>query len=340
MSLRQECWLVSLTVCVLNVLENVANKKVMYMVFRLYLYVYVYVFYKLKNEKICGTIQYHDYTKEEIKMDSGFGDLFKENVPEVKKELTVLEAKNEFTDFVKVTEEYSDSRLGIMFILDHSGSMKECIGEVNEGIRNFIENLRETQKTAGVKLDVGVVSMGGSNAKLIRDFISVDCWEDLTLSAEGVTPLEEAVNLASERVIERVGAYECAGSVYKKPWIVIMSDGLPTDSNGIEIKSTDSRIGNVKRKLRETGCLVYTFYIGDSAGSWVDEAKTILRELATYKDVNDVSKGKMSYVLSEKKDSIKELFLFLSKSVNVASVNVGQVGTDPFNNDGKFVPLW
>lgn len=50
------------------------------------------------------------------------------------------------------------------------------------------------------------------------------------LQATGATPLGQAVQLALQSLNERKLEYQKAGVAYYQPWLVIISDGEPTDS--------------------------------------------------------------------------------------------------------------
>ena len=55
----------------------------------------------------------------------------------------------------------------------------------------------------------------------------------LQLEADGVTPLKQALELAMLKVTERKHTYREHGISYYRPWIFLLTDGEPTDTEGV-----------------------------------------------------------------------------------------------------------
>lgn len=121
-------------------------------------------------------------------------------------------------------------RCACMLVLDTSGSMDGApIAELNEGVRRFIEATM-ADEVARYSVEVGVVTFGGRVSE-VSALTPVHLIEGVaTLQSSGDTPMGQAVKLALEKLDARKREYQQTGTSYYQPWLVIMSDGAPTDS--------------------------------------------------------------------------------------------------------------
>ena len=120
------------------------------------------------------------------------------------------------------------ARIPVCLCLDTSGSMYGTpIDELNEGVRLFYDAIREDE-TALYSAEVSIVTFGGSAAQCIVDFASLEVQPNVpTLSAEGMTPMGEAVNMGLDLLEQRKEEYKDRGVDYYQPWLVLMTDGAP-----------------------------------------------------------------------------------------------------------------
>lgn len=122
------------------------------------------------------------------------------------------------------------SRCACMLVLDTSGSMSGApIQELNQGLQAFVEAVQEDEMSA-YSVEVGVISAGGTVREELSFTTANTIREVSPLVADGITPLGAAVELALRRLEERKATYKRAGVAYYQPWLVIISDGEPTDS--------------------------------------------------------------------------------------------------------------
>ena len=78
--------------------------------------------------------------------------------------------------------------------------------------------------------DLGVIT-AGSPVREVMPFTTVSSLQQVApLTADGTTPLGTAVSLALRRLDERKSEYKRNGVAYYQPWLVIISDGSPTDA--------------------------------------------------------------------------------------------------------------
>lgn len=141
----------------------------------------------------------------------------------ISQEFTMTESHHDLID-------NPSPRCPVALVLDTSGSMcGEPINELNAGIRLFIDELKRDD-LARWSVDLAVYTAGGS-ADCIQDFIGTEQIAGFApLSASGGTPLGTATLMALNDLEERKRAYRDAGVPYYQPWLVLISDGAPTDS--------------------------------------------------------------------------------------------------------------
>lgn len=122
------------------------------------------------------------------------------------------------------------ARCACMLVLDTSGSMSGApIAQLNAGLAQFIRDVQDDE-VAAYSVELGVITAGGSVNEVLP-LTAVESLEVLSpLTTGGVTPLGEAVTLALQRLNERKESYKRNGVAYYQPWLVIMSDGVPTDA--------------------------------------------------------------------------------------------------------------
>ena len=149
-------------------------------------------------------------------------------------------------------------RVPIVLCLDTSYSMHGSpIDELQGGVETFYRSIRDDE-IALHSAEVSVLTFGGSVTKA-ADFTSVQEEESLPrFRAIGGTPMGEAVELAIDNLEDRKTKYQRAGLDYFQPWLVLMTDGAPTDDTGTAI----SRIADLveRRKLS-----VFAIGVGENA---------------------------------------------------------------------------
>jgi len=139
--------------------------------------------------------------------------------------MPLLDRMNE-QDFITNPEQ----RTPCMLVLDVSGSMDgQPIQELNHGLKVFEDEIKKDEMAA-LRCEVAIVTFGGS-VNLVQDFISVGSFAAPVLRASGDTPMGGAMNLALDSVRKRKDAYKQNGINYTRPWLFLISDGAPTDSD-------------------------------------------------------------------------------------------------------------
>lgn len=153
------------------------------------------------------------------------------------------------------------ARVPVCLCLDTSGSMDgQPIEELNEGVHLFYEAIKEDE-TALYSAEISIVTFGG-NAECIKDFSSLEIQPEAPkLSAYGMTPMGEAVNMALDLLEKRKEEYKDKGVDYYQPWLVLMTDGEP-NGDAEELSKAINRTANLVNQKKLT---VFPIGIGKDA---------------------------------------------------------------------------
>ena len=187
------------------------------------------------------------------------------------------------------------TRVPICLVLDISSSMTgEPINELNEGVKTFSDAVLDDE-VASRSAEISIVTFGNV-ARLMLDFGDIKRQKPPHLTANGSTPMGEAVNLALDILEKRKREYSNAGVDYYQPWMVLMTDGAPTDSIEDAVQRTCDLIE--RRKLT-----IFPVGIGPNARLDILERFSPKRKPLRLKGLN-----------------FKEFFEWLSQSVSQTSL--------------------
>lgn len=186
------------------------------------------------------------------------------------------------------------ARVPICLVLDVSGSMAgQPIRELQEGVQMFYEAIR-ADEVAQYAAEISIVTFGSQASREV-DFMAIDRQDVPALVASGTTAMGQGVNLALDLLEVRKSDYQRAGVDYYQPWMVVMTDGEPTD----DISTASERIRALSKAKKLT---VFPIAIGAAAN---------LDTLAF------LSPGRPPMRL--KGLNFKEFFMWLSRSVSRVS---------------------
>lgn len=154
------------------------------------------------------------------------------------------------------------TRVPVVLCLDTSGSMSvdNKIGKLYQAVHKFFHDI-QNDETAKYALELCIISFDFTAKKLL-DFSTVmnqtEAFNNVRLIAHGQTAMGEAVNMAVDLVEKRKAEYKAKGVDYWQPWMVLMTDGEPTD----DITSATQRVSELVNKGK---LVVFPIGIGDDA---------------------------------------------------------------------------
>jgi len=130
-----------------------------------------------------------------------------------------------------------------VFLLDTSKSMN---GAPIESLNKAINNLRMQKNTDDFvrnRVDIAIVEFN-DRARVVQNFTPLSQMEPVSLTAGGRTAMGEGINMAIDMVKERNRFYDSMGTPCFKPWIFMITDGVPTD----DVTSARQRIHEEESK--------------------------------------------------------------------------------------------
>lgn len=124
--------------------------------------------------------------------------------------------------------ENPDPRCACVLLLDTSGSMSGApIEALNQGLKAFQADIQE-DPLARRRLDLAIVTFGNGVQK-IQDFVPAGGLVAPVLTAEGPTPMGEAILTGVQMIKSRSEEYKTHGLSRYRPWVFMITDGEPTD---------------------------------------------------------------------------------------------------------------
>jgi len=211
-------------------------------------------------------------------------------------------------------------RLPIALVLDRSLSMTgetsmgaavqqtnpSPIALLNEALGGFVRDVG-ADEIARYSANIAIIGFSG-RPEVLSDFIPLELMPAPTLEVDKEYPgtsLGTAVNLALDLLATRKREYQEAGVDYYQPWLVIMTDGQPTDDSHVAAAQASQDLITSRRLV--------TFPVGIGAGA-------DLGVLAMFADPRRPP-------MSLRDFRFKEFFQWLSQSVQVMSASMP--GTTP-----------
>jgi len=151
----------------------------------------------------------------------------------------------------------NEPHMALVFLLDTSGSMGFApngtapIDELNKGLNRFKTDVCKDQQTKDI-LDVAIVEFN-NNYRVVQEFVPVEYMDSVNLVATGGTTMSPAIRKALEMVNDRSRFYRRSGTEPYKPWVMLISDGAPTDDITAVAQEIKTMEGAGKVSFRSLG---------------------------------------------------------------------------------------
>ena len=212
------------------------------------------------------------------------------------------------------------TRVPMVFCLDTSGSMSgKKIEELNKALDAFYKVLLE-DRTAKYAADACVVTFD-SDVRIARPFENVSHNNVPRIgNPSGVTKLGEGVAKALDCLAARKQEYKDNGIEYYQPWLILMTDGKPVQSDPSIIESAAKKCVEMESGRKLT---VIPIYFGGSAEQ--DEALSVMNRFTELQSARSFDP-----------EILPELFRWISMSATTIS-NSG-TGDEPQISFDSFKP--
>jgi uncharacterized protein YegL len=104
------------------------------------------------------------------------------------------------------------------------------IAALDEGLKTFKDALAE-DPVASKRVEIAVVTFD-SNVRLLQDFVTIEQFNPPAICELGGAALMSAgINMALELVYNRKVQHRSNGVTYYQPWIFLITDRTPTESD-------------------------------------------------------------------------------------------------------------
>ncbi len=123
-----------------------------------------------------------------------------------------------------------EPRCASVLLLDVSGSMQGSpLAELQSGLAFYRDDLA-ADALARKRVEIAVITFGGT-VEVIHNFSTADAFMPPSLTANGDTPMAQAVLRGLNLLEDRKKEYRQNGIQYYRPWVFLITDGAPTDAN-------------------------------------------------------------------------------------------------------------
>lgn len=215
----------------------------------------------------------------------------------------------------RINEDNTEPRCACVLLLDTSGSMRdEPIAELKDGLQRFATDIKK-DALARKRVEVSVITFA-DYAQTVSPFTEAQNFVPPPLQASGLTSMGAGIELALDELEQQKLAYKESGIEYYQPWLVIMTDGSPSDDT---LSAVNRLVALEKRK----GIVVMPIAVGNKADM---EFLSRLSSVRTPAVMGNVQK-------------FAEFFVWLSKSLGAMAVSSNHGADDDAAQHHTQIPL-
>lgn len=195
----------------------------------------------------------------------------------------------------------NDTKFAVVMVVDVSGSMSPYIDQLTTKFNDFLDYAKENNDVRDT-MDLAVLAFGDNTVDLLEGFSDIKGIPHLKFQTQTITNMGAALTKANELARERTMTYKKMGIQAFKPWIILMTDGYPSD----DITAIASTL-----RQREADGKIHVFALGMGEGF----DRTVLQSIA----------GDRCFAIPDW--NFAEFFSWLGKSVaQVSSSSPGYSG--------------
>ena len=159
--------------------------------------------------------------------------------------MDILESFGLWADQNEIVLDSDKAHFAFLFLLDTSAKMcGEALYKINEALNAFLKSNTLDEETKR-RVDISIIEFN-SNARVVQDFVPVSQMSPITLTASGCAAMGEGINLAIDKVKQRMRFYAEIGTPYYKPWIFMITDSDSID----DISVSKKRISQEEERKR------------------------------------------------------------------------------------------
>ena len=216
-----------------------------------------------------------------------------------------------------------DQKCPVVLLLDTSGSMSEenngvkAIDELNKAIQALKDEILQ-DPVLSQRLELGIVCFDDdARVEKTIDLVSPESSFPV-LQAGGRTNAVAGMEMAMKIIEERKAFYKSSNEQYYRPFIVLFTDGAPTNSQD-EIEALDSQI----QQMADAKKFIFLpFGVGNAN-------MELLAKLAAQSADERLKSKAVAYKMTDA-TKFADVFAFVSASIGAA---IGQGGTATTNLD-------
>ncbi len=140
-------------------------------------------------------------------------------------------------------------RCPCLLLLDTSSSMKgKPVDELNAGVTQLYDSLLG-DVVASDRVELAIVTFGKGDVEVLQTFQNPKPGQCPTLTVDGYTPMAAAIQRGLDLLDARLNALKVEGLKLYKPWVVLITDGAPTDGSAA-VNAAIARVHDAQAKNR------------------------------------------------------------------------------------------
>lgn len=152
-----------------------------------------------------------------------------------------------YNDFSTESPTNYEQKCLCILVLDVSGSMKgKPLDELNQGLQEFYKDVSKDVTTAS-RLEITIVTFNNL-VKVVQSPALIQDFSMPILTANGSTKMIDGIDKAIEIISARKEWYKKTGQPYYRPWIILMTDGVPDSDQNIESLATEIKLSVSDKK--------------------------------------------------------------------------------------------